>query len=48
MAFCTNCGSKLSDDARFCPSCGQPLAGPVAAASAKAEPLDYTIQGDNL
>jgi uncharacterized protein (TIGR00266 family) len=47
MAFCTNCGSKLSGDERFCPSCGQPPAGPVAAA-AKAEPLDYTIQGDNL
>src|SRR3990172_9132499 len=46
MAFCTNCGSKISDDARFCPSCGQPPAGPGAAA--KAEPLDYTIQGDNL
>ncbi len=46
MAFCTNCGSKISDDARFCPSCGQPPAGPAAAA--KAEPLDYTIQGDNL
>lgn len=47
MAFCTNCGIQLGDDARFCTSCGRPLgnAGPAAAAS---EPLDYTIQGDNL
>lgn len=22
MSFCTNCGSKLDDDARFCPVCG--------------------------
>ncbi len=22
MAFCTNCGTKLSDDAKFCSSCG--------------------------
>lgn len=46
MAFCTNCGIQLGDDARFCTSCGRPLgnAGPAAA----SEPLDYTIQGDNL
>ncbi len=51
VAFCTNCGYKLSDNARFCPNCGyasgggapQPaIAGPVPT------PLDYTIQGDNL
>ena len=22
MAFCTNCGSKIDDEARFCPDCG--------------------------
>jgi uncharacterized protein (TIGR00266 family) len=43
MAFCSNCGSKLSDDARFCASCGQPSSG-----GAVAQPLDYSIQGDNL
>ena len=24
MAFCTNCGSKIDDGARFCPECGAP------------------------
>lgn len=60
MAFCTNCGSKMPDDSRFCPSCGQQSGAPVSAAGqatalqyAYAQPssqfpLDYTIQGDNL
>lgn len=30
--FCPNCGSKLEDNAAFCPSCG----APVKAASANA------------
>ena len=47
MTFCTNCGSKLSDDARFCASCGRPAGGAAVPAMA-AQPLDYTIQGDNL
>src|SRR3954447_9228927 len=25
MAFCTNCGTKMADDARFCGVCGQPV-----------------------
>src|SRR5689334_13034284 len=53
MAFCTNCGTRLADGARFCRSCGQPYGSTVAAGStppspAVLEPLDYTIQGDNL
>ncbi len=51
MVFCTNCGARNSDDARFCPSCGQSLvpgAPPAAAPAYAAQPLDYTIQGDNL
>src|SRR5438128_1166278 len=51
MTFCTNCGAQNADDAKFCPSCGQslvpgsvPASGPVYA----MQPLDYTIQGDNL
>lgn len=47
MAFCTNCGSRTADDARFCPSCGQPAGTPAAPGNAHA-PIDYTIQGDNL
>ena len=25
MAFCTNCGAKLADDAKFCTECGAPI-----------------------
>jgi uncharacterized protein (TIGR00266 family) len=50
MSFCTHCGNRLDDDARFCQGCGKPAAGGVVAALAEPapEPLDYTIQGDNL
>jgi len=51
MPFCTNCGTRNEDDPRFCAGCGRPIgnAGGAAAAPAPApEPLDYTIQGDNL
>jgi len=49
MAFCTNCGGRLADEARFCPSCGHQMGAPVAVASSFApQPLDFTIQGDNL
>lgn len=27
MAFCSNCGSNISDEATFCASCGQPVGG---------------------
>ena len=52
MAFCANCGSKVADDARFCPSCGAAAGPGVGAGTAPSlsslQPLDYTIQGDNL
>jgi uncharacterized protein (TIGR00266 family) len=51
MAFCTNCGTQLLDDVRFCSNCGQP-GNQAGASSAKAPeaagPLEYSIQGDNL
>jgi uncharacterized protein (TIGR00266 family) len=31
MAFCTNCGSALSENARFCTGCGQPTGGQSVA-----------------
>src|SRR5262245_65745967 len=50
MAFCTNCGSKIQDDARFCPNCGRTLGAgaPASAPNFTQQPLEYTIQGDNL
>src|SRR5215831_14721279 len=48
MAFCTSCGSQIAEGSRFCSGCGQPAAGAAAATSPAPEPLDYTIQGDNL
>jgi uncharacterized protein (TIGR00266 family) len=47
MPFCTHCGYQIEANARFCQGCGRPLGEPAAAAAA-VEPLDYTIQGDNL
>ena len=41
----------MADSARFCTHCGKQLAGGAASSYAppvSMEPLDYTIQGDNL
>jgi uncharacterized protein (TIGR00266 family) len=39
----------MSDNARFCATCGRPTAGAAAAPPpTRAEPLEYTVQGDNL
>ena len=35
--FCTHCGEKIADDAKFCIHCGAPVAAP-AEASADAQP----------
>ncbi len=51
MPYCTSCGSEAQEGAKFCARCGAAMGGaPVAPAYgfAQAEPLDYTIQGDNL
>lgn len=48
MPFCVNCGAQIGDQASFCGSCGRPLGAGSVAAAAISEPLDYTIQGDNL
>lgn len=47
MPFCTQCGSQVNDDARFCPSCGKAAGAPGPAANPVPK-LEYTIQGDNL
>ena len=38
MPFCTACGNKNPDDARFCSQCGNRLAGPDDAGPLTAEP----------
>jgi len=50
MAFCVNCGTQLPDTGRFCINCGSAISGGAAGPPAIAvhQPLDYTIQGDNL
>ena len=49
MVFCTNCGSAVPDDAKFCSSCGRPAgAGGGVLVAQDSQPLDYTIEGDNL
>jgi len=50
MAYCTQCGTQMAGAARFCSKCGAVMGGEAAAVApgSSAEPLDYTIQGDNL
>ena len=57
MPFCTNCGTRLEVQSSFCVGCGRSLGiatrklaavGPAVAAAPAPEPLDYTIQGENL
>ena len=49
MAFCTNCGTGVAEDARFCPTCGQPIGAARLEAPQLAIPkLTYDIQGSNL
>jgi pSer/pThr/pTyr-binding forkhead associated (FHA) protein len=48
MPFCTNCGHRNADDARFCSNCGTALAPPATAAGAASgggESSTITIQG---
>jgi uncharacterized protein (TIGR00266 family) len=57
MAFCTNCGTQLSDTARFCLNCGLPIGGAAQGTTQGAayyppappvEPVKYDIEGHNL
>jgi uncharacterized protein (TIGR00266 family) len=34
MAFCTNCGAAIADQARFCPNCGNAVSGAAVSTSA--------------
>jgi uncharacterized protein (TIGR00266 family) len=53
MAFCVHCGNQLPDTGRFCTNCGAAISGVATGSPGSApppvhQPLDYTIQGDNL
>jgi uncharacterized protein (TIGR00266 family) len=58
MAYCTNCGTAVPENARFCITCGTATGAAGSAAAAVPVPnpvpvpvvqkIDYTIQGDNL
>lgn len=55
MPYCTSCGSEVVNEQKFCPRCGTAVGASGAAvaavpayASYQPEPLDFTIQGDNL
>lgn len=52
MAFCTNCGTQLAENAKFCLNCGQPAGAAGSAAyyppAPPVEPLKYEIEGHNL
>ena len=53
MAFCTNCGTQVVGETKFCPNCGQPAGtgntgNAYTPAAAVATPLKYDIEGHNL
>ncbi len=41
MAFCSNCGNRVEDGARVCPSCGVRVAGPPLAAASTVLAFDW-------
>lgn len=40
MIYCSKCGTKLDDNARFCSSCGTPVV--------KTTSEEYSVSSDNL
>jgi len=49
MAYCVHCGSQLPDTGRFCINCGSAISDAAGGIPpAVHQPLEYTIQGDNL
>ena len=53
MAFCTNCGTQLNDQVRFCVNCGAPVGANPSGSGypvtpVVVQPLQYEIEGHNL
>jgi hypothetical protein len=46
MAFCTQCGARLPDQARFCPRCGSPVVGPEIVSGPVATHESLETPGD--
>ena len=42
--FCTNCGTEMSDDARFCPNCGTDKLGENTSPNNKRKENDNTVK----
>ena len=39
---CKKCGTAVEDGKKFCPTCGNPMAAPEAAAGTRADPCSGT------
>lgn len=44
--YCTNCGTKNSDAAKFCRNCGMPMAAEAPVNTAKTEPAAFYQEDD--
>lgn len=44
MKYCPNCGAQLPDDAKFCASCGTPLAAPQQPQQQYQQPYQQAYQ----
>lgn len=43
MAFCNNCGTQLTEGAKFCPKCGTPAGAPAAQENRPQENTGYAF-----
>ena len=44
MAFCSNCGTELKEEANFCPACGKAVQKEAEAAKTAQEQNNSTTQ----
>lgn len=47
MNFCPNCGAKITENAKFCTSCGQPLAEPTISTNNESAEEDNIYSVDD-
>ncbi len=46
MAFCGKCGTKIGEDAKFCPGCGAAIAAPAPETPPAQPPAEQSQQPD--